>query len=513
MPTYKVTDPGTGKTLRLTGDSPPTEQELEQIFSSSSSQMTPTPARSADRPSGTGLSGMGKILPTFISGQTPAPGERTLLGNIFERPAAASREAIRANPALKMTGPLAGLVASTGIAGAGAKTAMTQASLFPEKSETFQNEFIRKAQTSTNPVVNFVKGLVPSAKGLGADMLTSPADALVNMLSLGSTSSVKNAARAKNIQKSNKLVDTSIMKAVKPSIQGKKTFSQVDKFKNQARSAVNTIVDNKNSLEFVDDSGRMVNRLPESLDEFSQGISQTKKTVYNEYNGLIQQANKNKDLVDLNVISDQLTPVLSNKSLKIKEPGVIEYAEKLQGRLKEAGRIDVSEADDLIKLFNEDLKAYYRNPTPDQASKVYVDALLTNNLRKQLDMIMEKSVGQGFQSIKNKYGALRAIEEDVSRSALNHAKKNVKGLVDFSDIFSGGQVVKGLLTNDPASVLQGVAQKGIAGFMKALTNPDRSIKNMFKAVEKQRAIKNPLLKLFPVMGTVPQSQEALSGGN
>ena len=34
MPTYKVTDPNTGKTLRLTGDSPPTEQELEGIFSS-----------------------------------------------------------------------------------------------------------------------------------------------------------------------------------------------------------------------------------------------------------------------------------------------------------------------------------------------------------------------------------------------------------------------------------------------------------------------------------------------
>jgi len=35
MPDYIVTDPNTGKTLKLTGDSPPTEQELEQIFSSS----------------------------------------------------------------------------------------------------------------------------------------------------------------------------------------------------------------------------------------------------------------------------------------------------------------------------------------------------------------------------------------------------------------------------------------------------------------------------------------------
>jgi hypothetical protein len=34
MPTYKVTDPSTGRTVKLTGDSPPTEQELEEIFAS-----------------------------------------------------------------------------------------------------------------------------------------------------------------------------------------------------------------------------------------------------------------------------------------------------------------------------------------------------------------------------------------------------------------------------------------------------------------------------------------------
>lgn len=34
MPTYKVTDPTTGRTVKLTGDSPPTEQELEEIFAS-----------------------------------------------------------------------------------------------------------------------------------------------------------------------------------------------------------------------------------------------------------------------------------------------------------------------------------------------------------------------------------------------------------------------------------------------------------------------------------------------
>lgn len=34
MPTYTVTDPSTGKVIKITGDSPPTEQELEEIFAS-----------------------------------------------------------------------------------------------------------------------------------------------------------------------------------------------------------------------------------------------------------------------------------------------------------------------------------------------------------------------------------------------------------------------------------------------------------------------------------------------
>lgn len=42
MATFQVTDPNSGRTIELTGDSPPTEQELEQIFSTLS---TPQPAQ------------------------------------------------------------------------------------------------------------------------------------------------------------------------------------------------------------------------------------------------------------------------------------------------------------------------------------------------------------------------------------------------------------------------------------------------------------------------------------
>lgn len=63
MPTYRVTDPDTGITLRLTGDSPPTEQELEQIFAAQQPAQQ-QPASRMQPPGSVGelLSGAGRAI-------------------------------------------------------------------------------------------------------------------------------------------------------------------------------------------------------------------------------------------------------------------------------------------------------------------------------------------------------------------------------------------------------------------------------------------------------------------
>lgn len=48
MPTYRIKDPSTGRTIRLTGDSPPTEQELEEVFKSVGQQQPAAPATIAE---------------------------------------------------------------------------------------------------------------------------------------------------------------------------------------------------------------------------------------------------------------------------------------------------------------------------------------------------------------------------------------------------------------------------------------------------------------------------------
>ncbi len=55
MAVYQVTDPSSGRKLRLTGDAPPTEQELEQIFASQGPEkLPPNPADQVDMIPGMG---------------------------------------------------------------------------------------------------------------------------------------------------------------------------------------------------------------------------------------------------------------------------------------------------------------------------------------------------------------------------------------------------------------------------------------------------------------------------
>ncbi len=98
MATFIVTDPNTGKQLKLTGDSPPTEEELEQIFASQPAEATP-------------------IEGEFISGRDETPPGSSAGGGIVRARTDAGK-AVFEN-ALQMVTGFGGLIASgfTGAAG------------------------------------------------------------------------------------------------------------------------------------------------------------------------------------------------------------------------------------------------------------------------------------------------------------------------------------------------------------------------------------------------------------
>ena len=289
----------------------------------------------------------------------------------------------------------------------------------------------------------------------------------------------------------NNYINKTFQKAVKPSVVGQKTFAQTEQYKGKVINAVRTIAENKNNLSFTTEEGiKEAGRLPKSVREFAESINQSKKQIYDEYNTLAKQAGKEGGSVNIGKISGELDKVVNNKALQISHPEAIKYAEGLKERFIATGKIDTETAEQLVQNYNTSLTSFYRNPTYESASRAAIDAGIVNSIRKELDSVIEGLTGSEYQILKNKYGALKTIEQDVVRSANGEAKKNLQGLIDYTDIFSGGDIVSGILSLNPALFTKGVVQKSIKEFFKIQNNPNRAIEQLFKRVDGEKILIN-----------------------
>lgn len=295
-------------------------------------------------------------------------------------------------------------------------------------------------------------------------------------------------------------VDRRIFKAIRPGVEGKRSAGQIEKFKNRARDAVETIIENKPNLSLTDESGQVVKgELPKNLMQFSEAVDQTKGEIFKAYDTLAKQAGQAGAAVDLDPIVQELRSIAAQRPLQAHAPSTASHAEALADQLAKIQQYGASEAQDAIRILNKKLEAFYKNPGYDTASNAFVDAMVANRLRRGLDDTIEKAAGDGYQELKNTYGSLKAIERDVNRRAVVDARKNAKGLLDFSDIFSAGEVVSGILSMNPAQIARGSFAKLVASTYRHLNDPNTVVRKMFSGAED--AMSAPT-KSFPGIGTV-----------
>lgn len=283
----------------------------------------------------------------------------------------------------------------------------------------------------------------------------------------------------------NKIIDTGIEKGIRPSVAGKQTAQQMDAFKQNARTAVLAITKNKKALSFSNDVGEVLKGVvPKSLKEFAESVEQTKKTIFKKYDSLAKKAGEAGGQVNLSSVAEELKKVGADKVLNDLYPEVVSYAEKRAESLAKRATYSTEEAQTAIKHLNESLQAFYRNPTFESASKAQIDAMVANNIRTSLDNVITNATGEGYSALKKVYGSLKSIEKDVSHRAIVDARKNVKGLIDFTDIFSAGDILSGIATMNPAQIAKGGVQKAISTIYKKMNDPNRTIKKMFQGAEK-----------------------------
>lgn len=288
-------------------------------------------------------------------------------------------------------------------------------------------------------------------------------------------------------------IDRGINKGIRPSVAGKADFAQTRKYLDRSRDAVKQIAANKDNLVFTgSDGAKVTGKLPSSLTEFSEAIDQTKKQIFAKYDAMARQSDG--ALVDLAPVSRELESVADRVVLQDIDPAVAKYATDRAKMFTKRGAYTAEEAQEAITILNKSLESFYRNPSYENASKAGIDALIANNLRRSLDKTIEGAAGSGYQELKNAYGSLKTIEKDVAHRAIVDARKNIKGLVDFTDIYTSGELMAGLATMSPGMIVKGATWKMVQQYIKAMNNPNRIVKSMFGEVDKLLDMKSKMVK-------------------
>lgn len=274
------------------------------------------------------------------------------------------------------------------------------------------------------------------------------------------------------------IVKRGISKGVKPTVIGKPSLAKMDKFYNNAKTAVETIAGNKNSLNILDDAGDAV-ALPETAAQMAQAVDQTKKLIYQKYHNMALSAGDAGAVFNVDNIVKNLDEIISGPKNKKYSPQVRKYAESLKDEIAELAGEAPEIIEERIKDLNSSLASYFDGRVT--KAKARIDASVAAAMREELDKNIIDVLGTGYQQLKKQYGALKAIEKEVNKRALVNARGANKSLLDFTDIFTGGELVSGLLTMNPVVIAKSATQKGIKETFKMLNNPDRAIKQMFQA--------------------------------
>jgi len=323
----------------------------------------------------------------------------------------------------------------------------------------------------------------------------------------------------------------------------KTTVSSRKQYLAKAESGYLTVLDNAPETVFKDLDGKTT-RLPETVEALADGVDKSKKLVFDEYNSMMEEGGaavterpvtfpQNKRRGETWKPTDKDGkggPVWQKSDAEIKYGGTInkikkhvhgnrakrqfakktiEYADDRIADLKREPIATLAEGQESIKVLNESLSAYYRDPNPKTAGRAFVDALIADDVRKQMDSIIERTTGDNYLPVRKKYEALRAIENDVGKAVLKEARR-IKGnsLADFTNVYGNMEAVLSAISHSPTGLVKAAIIKKAARKELLAKDPNRMVKKLFQKLDENRVKPSP--KLPP--GVVPTAIAGVSAG-
>ena len=295
-----------------------------------------------------------------------------------------------------------------------------------------------------------------------------------------------------------------INKSIKPTVKGKMSQSDYNKYIDDTLDVVDFMDKNKSVLQYTDDAWEAVAwKLPTNMRETSETLGNLKKTLYDAYNNIAVKAWEKWARVNMNKAFSQLDDLERDVSQNIANPQTKTIIDNFKKALLEytddAGTISIEDAQKLTQDFNKQLTAFFKNPNMNDVSKNSIVAQLNKwtkeAINDSIDDVLDESISkwgnmsQYYKDLKWMYGKIKTIEDEVSKRALVEARKNTKWLSQtVLDSLAWGEFTDAILTANVGKLWKSAIMKAIWRYYKYVNDPNVQLNNLFKLVQE---VNNP----------------------
>lgn len=219
-----------------------------------------------------------------------------------------------------------------------------------------------------------------------------------------------------------------------------------------------------------------------------QAWEQSRKLAFKEYNDIAKKASGKGLEVDLQPVIDELLDANSQPaSSQTKKAIVGAYNDLIENftTVDDVGNRILIGDPERLETYIADLNKVARGVfqgTSDRAT-AEVAANVVSKLREIIDDAISQQGGGQYQVARNKYAALKSIENDLVRRFKQMNRKIGNGLYDYSDIFLSGDIISGIVANEPRLLVMGLTGKAVSSALKKMKDPERYLRQVFQGLD------------------------------
>jgi len=236
-----------------------------------------------------------------------------------------------------------------------------------------------------------------------------------------------------------------------------------------------------------------------TYDTTIQAWTAAKDRVFNAYTGIAKKAGQ-KVTADLTPVYNGLLETLNEKRLAPYHKAAEALFEDLNRNFPDYRQADLEDLQTFLKDLNSNTGQAFFKGTADNAT-AEINAGTARTMRELLDSVITESGDPAYGALRSEYASLKAIEDDLVRKFRQAARKTGGGLQDYMDMLSSGDIISGIVSQQPGYVAAGLTKGFLGQLRRYLVDPERFLQRSFDLVDKKDA-SEIMLRIFG--GNAPQ---------